>query len=95
MLRELRFALRMLLKPSGFSLIAILTMALGIGATSAVFSLIQGVLLTPPPYRQPQQLMLVPSARTDGKKLDSPRGWPWQQWMEWQKEATPLRCRLC
>ena len=87
MLQDLRFALRMLLKQPGFSLIAMLTMALGIGATSAVFSLIQGVLLTPPPYRQPQQLVLVPSARTDGKKLDSPRGWPSQQWMEWQKEA--------
>lgn len=87
MLQDLRFALRKLLKQPGFSLIAMLTLALGIGATAAVFSLIQGVLLTPPPYRQPQQLMLVPTARTDGKSLDSPRGWPAQQWMEWQQEA--------
>jgi putative ABC transport system permease protein len=87
MLQDVRFALRMLLKQPGFSLIAMLTLALGIGATSAVFSLIQGVLLTPPPYRQPQQLMLVPSARTDGQKMDSPRGWPSQQWMAWQEEA--------
>ena len=87
MLRELRFAVRMLLRQPGVSLIAVLTMALGIGATAAVFSLIQGVLLTPPPYRQPQQLMLVQTARTDGQKMDSPRGWPAQQWMEWQKEA--------
>jgi putative ABC transport system permease protein len=41
MLQELRFAFRMLLKQPGFSLIAALTLALGIGATSAVFSLIQ------------------------------------------------------
>lgn len=87
MLRELRFAMRMLMKQPGFSLIAVLTLGLGIGATSAVFSLIQGVLLTPPPYRQPQQLVLVPTARTDGRKMDGPRGWPAQQWMEWQKEA--------
>ena len=87
MVRELRFAIRMLLKQPGFSLIAALTLALGIGATSAVFSLIQGVLLTPPPYQKPEQLMLVPTARTDGQKMDSPRGWAAQQWMEWQKEA--------
>jgi putative ABC transport system permease protein len=86
-LRELRFAIRMSLKQPAFSLIAALTLALGIGATSAVFSLIQGVLLTPPPYRKPEQLMLVPTARTDGRKMDSPRGWAAQQWMDWQKDA--------
>ena len=88
--RDLRFAIRMLLKQPGFSLIAILTLALGIGATSAVFSLIQGVLRTPPPYRNPQQLVLIPAARTDGQKMDGPREWPAQQWTEWQKEAKPF-----
>ena len=90
MLRELRFAFRMLLKQPGFSLIAALTLALGIGATSAVFSLIQGVLLTPPPYFKPEQLMLLPAARADGRKMDSPRGWPAQQWMEWEQQAKSL-----
>jgi putative ABC transport system permease protein len=90
MLRDLRFAVRILLKQPGFSLIAILTLALGIGATSAVFSLIQGVLLTPPPYQKPEQLMLIPAARADGQKMDSPRGWAAQQWTEWQKEAKTL-----
>jgi putative ABC transport system permease protein len=80
MKRDLQFAIRMLLKQPGFSLIAVLTLALGIGVTSAVFSLIQGVLLTPPPYSKPQQLVLVPSTRQDGQKEENPRGWPSQQW---------------
>jgi putative ABC transport system permease protein len=65
----------MLWKSPAFTVIAALTLALGIGATSAVFSLIQGVLLTPPPYQKPRQLMLIPPVRTDGQKMDSPRGW--------------------
>jgi putative ABC transport system permease protein len=87
MIRDLRFALRMLMKQAGFSLIAVLTLALGIGATAAVFSLIQGVLLTPPPYKDPQRLVLIPAARTDGQDAAHPRGWAALQWLEWQKEA--------
>ena len=49
MLRDLRFGVRMLLKQPGYTWIAVFTLALGVGATAAVFSLIQGVLLTPPP----------------------------------------------
>jgi putative ABC transport system permease protein len=81
----------MLLKQPGFSLIAALTLALGIGATSAIFSLIQGVLLTPPPYQNPGQLMLVPTVRTDGKDMERPRGWPAEQWMNWGNEAKLLQ----
>jgi len=85
--QDLRYGLRMLWKSPAFSVIAALTLALGIGATSAVFSLIQGVLLTPPPYQKPQQLMLIPSVRTDGRKMDSPRGWAAQQWIEWNEKV--------
>jgi putative ABC transport system permease protein len=90
MLQDLRFGVRMLLKQPGFSLLAVIMLALGIGATSAVFSLIQGVLLTPPPYRQPRQLVLIPAVRADGQKLASPTGWAPDQWMEWQKQAKSL-----
>src|SRR5450432_4707084 len=87
MLRDVRFGLRMLLKQPGFTVIAVLTLALGIGATAAVFSLIQGVLLTPPPYQDPQRLVLIPSVRASGDRAASPRLWPSAQWMDWQKEA--------
>ncbi len=74
MFRDIRFGMRMLLKQPGFTLIAVLTLGLGIGATSAVFSLIQGVLLTPPPYRSPERLALISSARTDGQRMLRPQG---------------------
>ena len=86
-MRDLRFAARMLIKESGFTTIAVFTLALGIGATSAVFSLIHGVLLTSPPYRQPDRLVLIPSARSDGQPESRPRGWSPAQWMEWQRDA--------
>jgi putative ABC transport system permease protein len=85
--QDLRFGLRMLRKNPGYTLIAVLTLSLGIGATSAVFSLIQGVLLTPPPYRQPERIALITTERTDGQQTSSTRGWPAAQWLEWQKEA--------
>ncbi|MBS1835789.1 MAG: ABC transporter permease [Acidobacteria bacterium] len=90
MISDLRFGARMLLKQPGFTTLAVLTLALGIGATSAVFSLIQGVLLTPPPYRAPDRLVLVDSARTDGQIMRTPSGWAPLQWMNWQKDAKSL-----
>jgi len=87
MFRDLRFGVRMLTKQSDFTAIAMLTIALGIGATSAIFSLIQGVLLTPPPYQRPQQLVLINTARSDGQQMPGPRGWPAMQWMDWQTQA--------
>lgn len=87
MINDLRYAIRQLRKNPGFTVIAVLTLSLGIGATSAVFSLIQGVLLTPPPYRHPERIALISTARTDGQQTSGARGWPAAQWLEWQKEA--------
>ncbi len=78
--------MRALRKQPAFSGITILTLALGIGATAAVFSLIQGVLLTPPPYRHPEQLVLVHTARANGQPSGF-RAWPAQQWQDWQQQA--------
>jgi len=84
-LLDLRFALRQLLKNPGFTAVAVLTLALGIGATSAVFNLIEGVLLTSHPYAKPQQVILISPTKIDGEPYR--QGWATAQWAEWQIEA--------
>src|SRR5213593_3143521 len=86
-MNDLKFAFRQLLKNPGFTAVAVLTLSLGIGATSVVFSLIQGVLLTPPPYQQPERIAMITTGRTDSQQTSRQRGWPAAQWLEWQKEA--------
>jgi predicted permease len=59
LLQDLRFGARILIRNRGFTAVALATLALGIGATTAIFSLVDAVLLRPLPYRDPQRLMEI------------------------------------
>src|SRR5215468_8089716 len=62
MFQDLRYGMRMILNRPGFSAVVVLVLALGIGATSAIFSVVNAVLLRPLPYPEPERLMMVFSA---------------------------------
>jgi putative ABC transport system permease protein len=68
-MRDLCLALRQLRKAPSFSVTIVLTLALGIGATTAIFSLVEGVLLRPLPFRDPQRLVLLGDRLGDSPQL--------------------------
>jgi len=75
--RDLRYAVRLLVKNPGFAAIAILTLAIGIGANTAIFSLVNGLLLNRLPVREPDRLVLFTSETGEGTSTGSPPTGAW------------------
>jgi putative ABC transport system permease protein len=90
--RDLRHAARQGYRAPAFSLVAVLTLGLGIGGAAAMFGLIRGVLLSPPPYADPDRLVLVSPARLDGAPYaQRPTT---AQWLAWRASSPGVETAL-
>ena len=91
--QDLRYALRQLGKSPGFTLTAVLTLALGIGVNTAVFSVVNAVLLRPLPYASPERLISAEEANTQSPTGRTPLSYP--DFFDWRAQNHTLEQLVC
>jgi predicted permease len=82
-LQDLRFGWRSAIRSPGFALVALLTLALGIGANTAIFSVVQGVLFEPLGFDEPEELVVVWENRQDGGTMSV----AWPNFVDWREQS--------
>jgi predicted permease len=85
LLQDVRFGVRTLWKNPGYAIAAILTLALGIGANTAMFSVVRGVLLAPLPFHQPERLVIIGESRPNLNLKELDVSYP--DFQDWQRDA--------
>ena len=94
--QDLRYNVRMLAKKPGFTLIAVLTLALGIGANTAIFSVVNALLLRPLPYRDSDRLLLLSNKRRQDRRasISYPNYSDWRERAQSFEGMASVRCQL-
>src|SRR5262245_50371908 len=81
---DVRTALRTLLARPGFTAVAVLTLALGIGANTAVYTVVHGVLLAPLPYERPDRVVVLNEV---SPQFPNPITASWQNYIDWKERS--------
>ncbi|HMG76369.1 MAG TPA: ABC transporter permease [Pyrinomonadaceae bacterium] len=86
--QDIRYGIRGLLKHPGFTLVALITLALGIGANTAIFTVVNAVLLRPLPFAEPQQLVFIWQTHPFGKRIGVDKlPSSYRDFLDWQEQS--------